>query len=205
MELYALGIAQVRDIFGADARLADELREVASTTFPAPTRRPGAFRPLMRRDRSFAVDPDRPQQADVEALLSGEFIAPERAPACWHLVEAFVSHLSRAHLTVLRDAALLDRVEFDLARGGLSSRFALRRLAELPLQIPLRPLPGQLVGYAKRLHARETAVALDDVLTSPIDDQSALTEETRRFVTPVATFLTGLAEDEDVIVIGHQA
>lgn len=159
----------------------------------------------MRRDRALALDPTLPQPADLDAILSGGFIAPDRLGACWSLFETFLAHLSHNQLTVLRDAALLDRVEFDLARGGLSSDFALRRLAELPLQIPLRPLPEQLAGYAKHRHAQETALALNEVLTSPIDEQSALTEETRAFVARIAAFLSALQPDEDVVVIGHSS
>ncbi len=197
-----MGIDQVRDIFGANDQLAGELREVAAKAFPAPHPRHSAFRPLMRRDRVLALSPDAPQAAELDLLLSGGFIPPERGPACWRLFEVFLAHLAHGRLTVLRDAALLDGVEFDLACAGLSSDFALRRLAERPLQIPLRPVAGRSAGYSKYRHAQETGLALRRVLADPVDEQSGLTAETRAVVAPLADFLDALAPGDDVIVLG---
>ena len=44
-----------------------------------------AYRPLMRRDPAFALNPGNPHPEDVDALLAGGFVAPERLPACWQL------------------------------------------------------------------------------------------------------------------------
>lgn len=203
VELYALAIDQVRDIFGANDQLAGELREVAARAFPAPRLRRFAYRPLMRRDPAFALNPGNPHPEDVDALLAGGFVAPERLPACWQLLRVFLDHLAPARLTAIPDATLLDGIEFDLARAGLSSDFALRRLAERPLQIPLRPLPGQLAGYSKHRHAHETGLALREVLIAPVDQQSTLTAETRSLVAPVADFLADLPDGTDAIVVGH--
>lgn len=169
LAVYAIGIDDVRDIFGADDTLAERLRAVAAARLApaaAPTKR-GWFKPLQRRDPATEVNPERPLRGDMEAILAGGYIAPDRLRQCWELLTIWLAELSRTHLELPWEPGSFDRVEWDLAAAGLNSDFSLRRLAERQLGIPLRPLEGQVVGYAKALHVAETANALAAALTDP--------------------------------------
>ncbi|MCG6568629.1 hypothetical protein [Tessaracoccus sp. ZS01] len=198
--VYAISIDEVRDIFRAPVPLAERLRAVAAERFaaPQPSRRHW-FGPLMRRDPANEVDPSLPQRTDVDALLTGAYIPPDRMAPSWHLFQAWLDELSAARRDIPWDAETFDRVEWDLARGGLNSDYSLRSLADRQLAVPLRPLPGQVVGYAKRVHAVEALEDYRRVLTNP-----ELSDEARSWLQPVVEVLEAVASDErlDVAVVG---
>ena len=198
--IYALGINDVRDIFGADETLAGRLREAARAHYSeAPPQRRRWFGPLLRRDPATEVDPGRPSTADVDALLSGGFVSSERVTPCWRLLHVWFAELAPASRAVDYDEDLLDRVEWELATLGLGSDHALRSLAERRLGVPLAPLPGQVVGYAKHLHAVEVLRHLRPILELP-----ELTAETAAFVGPIVEVLAAAEGDErlDILAIG---
>lgn len=190
--LFAVGIDAVRDIFRADDPLAAHLRGVAATRFPSrAVPAPGMLSrlgPLFRRQRATEVDPSQPLAGDVDAMLAGGFIAPDRSGACWRLLLAWLEDVGRAaHRLEFDD---IDDLEFDLARAGLPSQYSLRSLAGRPLGIPLQPLRGQVVGYCKHVQAVETLHALH-----------RLTETTSSEFASVLTRTIGIQEALRAVVI----
>lgn len=197
--VFAVRIDDVRDIFGAEAALAERLRSVAAASFSTqqPTRRRW-FKPMLRRDPDTEVRTDRPLRGEVDALLSGGFIEPDRQPAAWRVFTLWLEDLSTASVEVAWDPELFDRVEWDLARAGLNSDYSLRRLADRQLGTPLRPLPGQVVGYAKAVHVAETADAVRVALAVP-----DLPGETADFVAPILEVLDVAAgHGLEIVVVG---
>lgn len=197
--IFAIDIDDVRDIFGAAPALAERLRCVVAAHFsgPTPSKR-SWFKPMLRRDPDTEVRTDRPLRGDVDALLSGGHIAPDRAQACWQVFTLWLEELSSAHQEVPYDPALFERIEWDLARSGLNSDYSLRRLADRQLGTPLRPLPDQVAGYAKSVHVAETAEALELAMQS-----TEMTAETRDFIEPIRRVLgVAVANGLDVVVIG---
>lgn len=173
VDFYAVSIDDVRDMFGADESLAEELTAVAQAAFPEEPRRRRGFLPLMRRAREFAVDPNLPSKEDLSILLSGGYVSPERMLATWRLFRVLLEHRAASHISVEITKEGWDDVEFDLARGGLDTYYSLRRLGERQLGIPLRGLEGHITGYSKNLHVRDSA----DALRAVLDDVAPATRE----------------------------
>ena len=199
----AIAIDDVRDIFGASPALADRLRASAATHFARPAPEPRSWlRPLLRRDPSTAVDPAAPSSADVDALLDGGFIAPDRVAPSWRVLIAWLEELAAATRRVVWDEAAFERTEWNLARAGLNSDYSLRSLADRDLSISLRIPPGQVAGYAKHVHAVEALAGLRAAFNHP-----ELTDEDRRFLTPIVEVLTVAAGQPhlDVVVVGTNA
>lgn len=198
--VYAISIDDVRDIFRAPPELAEGLRAVAAERFapPQPPRR-SWFAPLMRRDPATEVDPTSPLRTDVDALLTGAYIPPDRTAQSWRILTAWLEELAAEHRSLPWDAEAFDRVEWDLGRCGLNSDYSLRSLAERQLAVPLRPLPGQVVGYAKRVHALEALEDYRRVLANP-----ECAPESHAWLEPVVEVLEAVAADErlDVAVVG---
>lgn len=197
--LFAIGIDDLRDVFRADPALSERLRGLAAARFPAPggsSRRRALTRvgPLLRRHPATQVDPARPSAADLELILAGGHVPTGRLLPCWRLFVAFLEELARDHrLVVIEDPEAL---EFDLARAGLPSQFALRNLALRPLGIPLPPLAGHIAGYTPHAHAAATLAALDAV--------GARAEGLPRRAEAIREFLRVVASDEalDLVVVG---
>ena len=190
--VYAISIDDVRDIFRAPPRLAQRLRAVAAERFatPRPARR-SWFAPLMRRDPATEVDASQPLSSDVEAMLSGSYIAPQRAPQCWRLFTVWLEELAAAHRSLPWDSEAFEQAEWDLARCGLNSDYSLRSLADRRLAVPLLPQPGQVVGYAKRVHALEALEDYRQVLANP-----ECSPASRAWLEPVVEVLQALRNDE---------
>ncbi len=197
--VFAIAINDVRDIFGADAALAERLRQVAATRFGEATpQKRHWFKPMQRRDPDTEVRTDRPLRTDVDALLSGGYIEPDRTVFCWRILLAWLEELAAARAEVAWEPERFDAVEWDLARAGLNSDYSLRRLADRQIGAPLRPLQGQVVGYAKAVHVAETAEAVKAALADP-----EMTSETAEFVAPILQVLEVAAERGlDVVVLG---
>lgn len=202
LRLFVVGIDAVRDIFGADAALAARLRASAAARFAPPEpERPTSLLsrlgPLRRRAPATEVDASAPLAGDVEALLAGGYVPPERQRQGWQLLVHWLEELSVAAETLVVDD--LDAREFDLACAGLASDHSLRQLAGRQLGLPLRPPPGALVGYAKHDHAVEALRALDELAATAGQEFA----ETIARTGPVRAALEVVARDPalDLVVI----
>ncbi|ROR54225.1 hypothetical protein EDD41_1420 [Luteococcus japonicus] len=169
--MYAICIDEVRDMFGATPAIAGTLRQIASETFrgaPVPPRAPGMLGklgPLFARAPEAPLVPHgTPLPSDVENLLAGRFVAPERLGLAWQVVDAWLGRRSLARHVLHRTPREVDQLEFELTRAGLPSQFGIGKLQALDAQIPLRPLPGMSVGYCKHAHVLASGRALQAVL-----------------------------------------
>ncbi|AQP45280.1 hypothetical protein [Tessaracoccus flavus] len=186
----AVSIDDVRDIFRADEALAARLRALAADTFSPPTAQKRRwFGPVLRHDE-VRVDPAAPTHADMDAVLTGSFVAPDRLPQAWTLVATWVQGVAAASAKVPWNLARTEQIEFDLARAGLNSDYALRNLAERDLGIPLRRLPDQIAGYAKHVQVVETLDALRS-----IDQRPEFTPEAHAVVDQLVGVLETAAND----------
>lgn len=194
-----MGIDDVRDMFGADPSLGERLRDIAAGRLATgKSTRHHWFRPMLKRDPDTEVRLDRPLKGDLETMIAGGYIEPERMAVCWTVLGWWLEELAASHASVPWDPAMFDRIEWDLARAGLSSDYSLRRLADRSLGIPLRPAPGQVSGYSKAVHVGETASALRRALADP-----SISDETVAFVGPLQGVLeTAVRQGLDIVIVG---
>ena len=202
LQLFAISINDLRDIFGAEATLAAHLRGIATRSFAPERPQKSALEkigPLFRRHRPTEIDVTRPQPGDVDALLGGGHVSADRLPQSWRLLIAWLESISAQHQSVILQD--FDRIEFDLARAGLPSDFSLRNLAARDLGTPLQPLPGQIVGYSKHSHVVATACHLRLVQAQA----AAGFEDTMNAVQPLIAVLDGIEsrpeETLDLVVV----
>ncbi|NHB84461.1 hypothetical protein G7085_07190 [Tessaracoccus sp. HDW20] len=132
--VFAIGIDDVRDIFGAEPGLASRLRQVAADRFGGGP--PPAEAALVQADAARRPDTevrtDRPLRTDVDTLLSGGYVAPTGSLLLAG-PDGVAGGTVRRHVQVPWDADAFDAVEWDLARAGLNSDYSLRRLADRDL------------------------------------------------------------------------
>lgn len=162
LRLYAVGIEEVRGISGAPEDRAAHLREVAAKAFaPAPDEARGGLLsrlgPIFRRPPTVQViSPTQPEPRDVEVLLAGAYVPPERAGATWRVLETIVADIAWGSTRLALTSQSLDDLDFALARGGVSSSVGLRHLLGHTASLNLLPVTGLTVGW----HSDETALAM---------------------------------------------
>lgn len=187
---YAIAIDDLRDIFGASPELADRLKASAAREFAQePPPKQGLLSklgPLRRRAAATEVDARNPTQADMTALLTGGFVAPERGLVSWKLLVTWLDELASDRLVI--ETPSLTEIDFDLARNGLPSPNSIDQFQQRDLGVPLRPVQDQRVGYLKHNLAVETAAALTQLLDSTTELEAA----TRKVVEELLGFLTVL-------------
>ena len=172
LQLFAIGIDELRDMFGAGPELAARLRTLATTcysvsTTPKPrTGLLGRVGPLARHPMDQPQVSEGPSPADTENLLTGRYIAPQRLPQAWQIVAAWLTGLGWGHLDVPWSPTELSQLDFELARCGLPVEYSTYRLFHDDLQLPLGHLPGGRAGYSRHHHVLATRQAL----TTIIDD-----------------------------------
>lgn len=160
--MYAVGLDEVRSIFGAPDDRAAHLREVARRAFtpeadPARTGLLGKLGPIFRRPPAAqVVSPTQPEPHDVEVLLAGAHVRPERTGATWRVLETLVCDLAWGSTKLSLTPQALDDLDFALARGGVSSSVGLRHLLDSTAALNLVPVQGLTVGW----HRYETALAM---------------------------------------------
>lgn len=162
VRLFAVGIDELRDLFSGSPESAERIRSLASRAFP-PTPAAAHARPtLLSRlggpltkhpANGPVVRPDVPTRADLENLLAGRHFAPDRIGAAWALVRLWLEDASWGTLTVGLDERRMDDIDFHLSSGGVESRYALRRLFNDRLALPVQHAPGQVTGYVRGSHA----------------------------------------------------
>ncbi len=162
LRLYAIGLSEVRGVFGASSASADHLRELARRAFapPAPAARRGllgTLGPLFRRAPDAPVlSPTQPEPRDLDVMLAGAYVVPERTGATWRLLETLVAGLAWGSTRMSLTSAGLDDLDFALARGGVSSSVGLRHLLDSHAGLSLIGVQGLTVGC----HPYEVALAM---------------------------------------------
>ena len=162
LRLYAVGLDEVRGIFGAPPETAAHLRAVAERAFTpaADESRTGLLSklgPLFRRPPTTQViAPTQPEPRDVEVLLAGAYVPPDRTGATWRVLETLVCDIAWGSTRMSLSAEALDDLDFALARGGVSSAVGLRHLLDNRTGLNLVPVQGLVVGW----HPYETALAM---------------------------------------------
>ncbi len=190
LRLYAVGIDEVRGIFGASPSSADHLRQLAERAFMPPAEeRTGLLAklgPIFRRvPAAPVISPTQPTPHDVEVLLAGAYVPPERMGATWRLLETLVQGIAWGSTRMSLTAQSLDDLDFALARGGVSAAVGLRHLLSSTTSLNLIPVQGMTVGW----HPHEKALAMAGAYRSAMPQIK--TDEQRDLVNALATWLDG--------------
>ena len=149
VRLWAVSITDVRSLFHASGELAEQLRSDVPFHVVA-AYKPSRFNPFVKRDPGAPVlAPDSPLPSDVDMLLHGHFVPPERLSAAWQIVTHWLDRISTASLHLPIDRATSETLDFDLARAGVAAHLALRTLWARDAALPLRPVAGSQVGYQR--------------------------------------------------------
>lgn len=163
LRLYAIGLDEVRAMFSASPPEQERLRTLAHHLLAPPKDTPhgtgliGKLGPLFRRPPAAPVmSATQPVPADLEALLAGAYVPPERTGATWRVLETLVQGSAWGSTRMSLTPASLDDLDFALARGGVSSAACLRHLLSTSASINLLPVQGLTVGY----HPYDRALAM---------------------------------------------
>jgi hypothetical protein len=165
LRLYAIALDEVRGMFGAPADRADHLREVAHRAFaPAPHTQPRGLLPKLgpifrRPPATPVISPTQPQPADVEVLLAGGYVRPDRSGATWRVLETLVQGCAWGSTMLEVSEQSMDDLDFALARGGVAANVGLRHLLSSPAGLNLLPVQGLTVGCAPHHKAVTMAAA----------------------------------------------
>jgi hypothetical protein len=169
LRLYAVGIEEVRGMFGASPQLAEHSRAVAQRAFAPsglegphdPAGRGGLLSklgPIFKRvPATPVISPTQPEPHDLEVLLAGAYVPPNRTGATWRLLETLVQSIAWGSTRMGLTAQELDDLDFALARGGASASIGLRHLLNSTLSLNLIPVNGLKVGWYP--HQKATAMA----------------------------------------------
>ncbi|WP_375423471.1 hypothetical protein [uncultured Friedmanniella sp.] len=191
LRLYAVGIEEVRGISGAPEDKAAHLRQVAAKAFaPPPDEARGGLLsklgPIFRRPPTVQViSPTQPEPRDVEVLLAGAYVPPERAGATWRVLETIVADIAWGCTRLALTSQSLDDLDFALARGGVSSSVGLRHLLGSTASLNLLPVTGLTVGW----HPYETALAMAGAYRSAMPQIK--TSEQQEMTSALASWLDG--------------
>jgi hypothetical protein len=166
--LYAIGLEEVRSMFGASPRVAEHLRGVAQRAFAPPVEAGrsglrGKLGPIFRKvPATPVISPTQPEPQDVEVLLAGAYIPPDRMAATWRLLETFVQATAWGSTRMPLSEASLNDLDFALARGGVSAAVGLRHLLNSKTELNLIPVTGLTVGW----HRHAKALAMNEAYRS---------------------------------------
>jgi hypothetical protein len=159
VKLWAVSITDVRGLFHPTGDVADKLRSDVPFHVLKPYKQ-SWFRPLLKRDPGAPVlAPDSPLPSDVDKLLHGHFVPPDRLVPSWQIVSHWLDSLSVSSLQLSVDHAAAEKLDFDLARAGMASHFALRTLWARDAALPLGPMTGSEIGYQRYAVAVELGKA----------------------------------------------
>ncbi len=191
VRLYAVGMAEVRGMLGASEDQAAALRAIAQQAFavgPPPTRVGLLHKlgPLFRRapDAPVAAATD-PEPRDVDVLLAGAYVSPDRAGATWRILETLVCGTAWGSTRLSLNSTELDELDFALAAGGVSAAVGLRHLLETDPALPLPLVSGLRVGW----HHYEQALAMAGAYRTALPQLER--PEQRGLVVALSTWLDG--------------
>ena len=168
LRLYAIGLEEVRSMFGASPPVAEHLRGVAQRAFAPPVEAGrsgllGQLGPIFRKvPATPVISPTQPEPQDVEVLLAGAYIPPDRMGATWRLLETLVQGTAWGSTRMRLTEPGLDDLDFALARGGVSAAVGLRHLLNSKTGLSLIPVSGLTVGW----HRHDKALAMNDAYRS---------------------------------------
>ena len=191
LRLYAIGLAEVRGVFGASDEVAASLRGLAQQAFaPAPdAARTGLLAklgPIFRRPPTTQViSPTQPEPHDVEVLLAGGYVRPERTGATWRVLETLVCGMAWGSTRLSLTSETLDDLDFALARGGVSAAVGLRHLLDTGTGLNLVPVQGLTVGH----HRYETALAMAGAYRAALPQIESA--EQQQVINALASWLDG--------------
>lgn len=173
LRLYAIGIAEVRGMFGAGPEQTEHLRGLAERAFAAPVAagRSGGLisklGPIFKRvPAAPVISPTDPEPRDVDALLAGAHVPYERLGATWRVLETLVQGTAWGSTKIGLPATALDDLDFALARGGVPAAVGLRHLLSTSTAINLAPVPGLSAGW----HPYEKALAMAGAYRSAAEE-----------------------------------
>jgi hypothetical protein len=191
LRLYAIGIDEMRGIVGAAPQQAEQLRELAHRAFapagpPAPGGLLSKLGPIFRRVPATPIIPaTQPEPSDVEILLAGGYVPPERIGAAWRVLETLVQAVAWGSTRMGLTASELDDLDFALARGGVSASVGLRHLLTCNTGVNLIPVTGLTVGW----HPHDKALAMATAYRSAVPELKSETQ--REMITSLASWLDG--------------
>src|SRR5919107_3553967 len=144
----------------------------------------GKLGPIFRKmPATPVISPTQPEPRDVEVLLAGAYIPPDRMGAMWRLLETLVQATAWGSTRMSLTEQGLDDLDFALARGGVSAAVGLRHLLNTKTSLSLIPVPGLTVGW----HRHDKALAMNDAYRSAIP--LLKTEEQREMINALTTWL----------------
>jgi hypothetical protein len=194
LRLYAISIDEMRGMVGADDAYAEHLRTLAQQAFapePAGARSGGLLSrlgPMFRRvPAAPVVSPTDPEPHDVDVLLAGEYVPPERAGATWRILETLVQGMSYGSTRLELSPQQMDDLDFALARGGVSAAVGLRHLLNSTTSVGLLPVSGLTVGW----HPRQKALMMASAYRSAMAELK--TQEQQDLISALVGWLDGFA------------
>jgi hypothetical protein len=192
LRLYAVGIDEVRDMFGAGPQEQERLRRIASQLLapaPAIAGRGGLLTklgPIFKRPPGApVVSPTQPVPQDLDLLLAGAYVPPDRLGATWRLLETLVQGSAWGSTLMTLTPESLDELDFALASGGVSAAVGLRHLLSSPTSVPLLPVHGLTVGW----HPHDKALAMAGAYRSALPQVQ--TREQAELVAALVSWLDG--------------
>lgn len=190
LRLYAIGIEEMRGIIGAGPR-TEELREAARQAF-APPEAPKAKGLLGKLGPIFRRPPDAPvvcatdpEPRDVEVLLAGAYISPDRMGASWRVLETLVQYRCWGSTRLPLTSQSLEDLDFALARGGVAAAVGIGHLLTSSTNVRLIPVQGLTVGWHRHDKALAMAAAYREA------SQAIKTDEQRELVSDLVMWLDG--------------
>jgi hypothetical protein len=156
---------------------------------PAPTGLLSKLGPIFRRVPAAPIIPStQPEPRDVEILLTGASVPPERMGAAWRVLETLVQAVAWGSTRMRLDGPELDDLDFALARGGVTAAVGLRHLLSCTTSVNLIPVSGLTVGW----HPHEKALAMAGAYRSALPQIK--TDEQREMITSLATWLDSFVQ-----------
>lgn len=189
VSFFAVGIDELREVFSGSDAVASRLRTLAASAYPPPPPAPpkgnllSRLGPFSKRGTDAPViRPGVPSGSDLDDLLHGHEVAPDRLSAVWALVGLWLRDAAWGEFAFELDEHAMDAFDFELSAAGVDPRFGLRRVLNDQLALPLKPLPGQVTGYVRGAHGRAMASAW----AAAVD---RLPDDARDVAVPVAAWL----------------